>query len=200
MGNDQYTPSCATNCSDNLLAAVGNTDCANEFNIEIAEINELYLDEKSTTFGVPKNPITGWVQDTDNATVLTTWRAAVSNTVASKVRFLFGIGSKPEPAETQITLHKGKLVSLGTKNSLLYTINIIDDATYNFLRKLQACKGTYHGWYATDTYFYGGLNGIILDVEKVVFVKDGGRGSNSTCVITFGWSAKADPVRDKKTW
>ena len=200
MSNDRYTPTCATDCSLNTLAAFGNTDCATEQNIELAEINELYLDEASTTFGVPKNPITGWLQDADNSTVLTTWRAAVSNTTNAKVRLLFGIGEKPEPQETTVTLHKAKIVSLGTKNTLVYTINIIDEATYNALRKLQACKGTYHGWFATDTKFYGGLNGIRLDVEKVVFVKSGGRGSNSTCVITLGWSAKADPVRDSKTW
>lgn len=200
MGNDQYTPTCATNCAANLLSAFGNTDCANEDNVELAEINELYLDEVSTTLGVPKNPITGWAQDTDNAAALSTWRAAADNTTASKVRFIYGIGEKPEPQETQVTLHKGKLLSLGTKNSLVFTINIIDSATYNALRKLQACKGTYHMWFATDSFFYGGLNGIIGDVEKVVFVKSGGRGSNSTCVITLGWSAKADPVRDPKTW
>lgn len=200
MGNDQYTPSCATDCSLNTLAAFGNSDCANEDNIELAEINELYLDEASTTFGVPKNPITGWVQNADNSAALTTWRAAVDNTTASKVRLLYGIGEKPEPAETTITLHKAKVVSLGTKNSLVFTINIIDESTYNALRKLQACKGTYHMWFATDTKFYGGLNGIRGDVEKVVFPKSGGRGSNATCVITIGWSAKADPVRDAKTW
>jgi hypothetical protein len=200
MGNDQYTPTCATDCSLNTLGAFGNTDCANENNIELAEINELYLDEASTTLGVPKNPITGWVQDTDNAAALTTWRGLVNNATAAKTRLLFGIGEKPEPQETTITLHKAKLVSLCTKNSFVYTINIIDDDTYNALRKLQACKGTYHMWFATDTYFYGGLNGVRADVEKVAFVKSGGRGSNSTCVITLGWSAKADPVRDAKTW
>lgn len=200
VGNDLYTPSCAASCSDQTLAAFGDTDCANEENLELSEINELYLDEKSTTAFEPKNPVTGYVADADNATVLTTWRAAYDNTTSAKVRLLHGVGEKPEPQETIITLHRGKSSSIGTRHTLAYTVNIIDDTTYNALRKLQACKGQYHAWFSTDTYFYGGKNGTLVDVEKVVFPKTGGRGENAKCIITVGWNAKADPIRDKRVW
>ena len=200
IGNDLYTPTCAASCSDQTLDAVGDTDCANEENLELSEINELYLDEKSATLFVPTNPVTGYVVDTDNSTALSTWKGLVDNSTSSKTRLYHGVGEKPEPQETIITLHRGKTSSIGTRHTLVYTINIIDAVTYKGLRKLQACKGQYHGWFSTDTYFYGGLNGILLDVEKVVFPKTGGRGENAKCIITLGWNAKADPVRDKRTW
>ena len=201
-GNDLYVPSCGTTCSATDLAAVGDTDCANEDTLELAEINELYLDAPSATAGQPTNPITGWtLGDTDkNASELTTWKGAHHQTTTDKVRTYYGTGEKPEPTETTITLHKGKTISIGTRHMLNYTVSVIDDTTYLALRTLQACKGIYHAWFATDKYLYGGLNGIICDVEKVVFVRSGGRGDVTKAVITLGWNAKSDPVRDPKTW
>jgi hypothetical protein len=200
IGNDEYSPTCADSCSAQVLAALGDTNCANSTNIELSEINELYLDEKSATFGTPTNPVATYTPGSDNATGLNTWYAAKSNTTASKVRFLYGIGEKPEPNETTITLHKGKTQSIGTRHTLVFTINVIDDATYDFLRKLQACKGNYHLWFATDTYFYGGDNGIMVDIEKVTLPKTGGRGENAKGIITVSWNAVADPIRDLKPW
>jgi len=200
--NDLYVPSCGATCAATLLASVGDTDCANENNLEIAEISELYIDEPSATAGVPKNPITGWtLGDVDlNSSEITTWKGLHSQSTASKVRTYYGLGDKPEPTETEIPLHKGKTVSVGTRHILNFTVNLIDSTTYLALRTLQACKGTYHIWYATDNFLYGGLNGIIADVQKVVFVSSGGRGDNFKAVITLGWLAKSDPVRDPKTW
>lgn len=200
IGNDEYTPTCAASCSDQTLAAAGETNCANSINLELAEINELYLDEKSATFGTPKNPILTYTPWSDNAAVLTTWKAAHDQTSAAKVRTYYGTGEKPEPNETTLTLHRGKIASIGTRHTLVYTINIIDDDTYQALLKLQACKGTFHMWYATDTYLYGADKGIIADVEKVVITKTGGRGDNSKAIITLGWNAYSDPVRDLKPW
>jgi hypothetical protein len=196
IGNDEYTPTGAANCDDQLLSAVGNTDCANEGTLELAEINILHLDEKSATYGTPKNPITGWTLGGSNETPITTWRATHSNSVASKVRTYYGTGEKPEPTETTITLRKNKVISLGTKHMLNYTIQVMDNDTYDALRALQANKGQFHTWFCTDSYLYGGDNGIICDVEKVTFTKSGGRGDVSKCVLTLSWSAKADPVRD----
>jgi hypothetical protein len=196
IGNDEYTPSGAANCEDQLLSAVGNTDCANEGTLELAEINILHLDEKSAVYGEPKNPITGWTLGADNETEILTWRTGHSNTTASKVRTYYGTGEKPEPTETTITLRKNKVISLGTKHMLNYTIQVMDNDTYDALRALQANKGQFHAWFCTDSYLYGGDNGIICDVEKVVFTKAGGRGDVSKCIISLSWSAKADPVRD----
>jgi len=195
--NDLYTPSCATDCSAQLLAAVGDTNCANDATVELAEINIIHLDEKDPLVpGSPITPIAGYVAAADNETVILAWRALHDNTVASKVRTYVGIGEKPEPNETQVTLHKGKQFSIGIRHILTYTINVIDADTYDALRTLQACKGEYHLWFATDTYLYGGDNGIIADIEKVTFPKTGGRTDNSKCIITLGWTAKADPIRD----
>ena len=200
IGNDEYTPSCAASCSTETLNAVGDTDCISDNSIELSEINELYLDTKSATFGVPTNPVATYTPWADNEASLLTWFAAIDNTTASKVRLILGRGEKPEPTETTLTLRKNKTVTLGTRHTLVYTIDAIDNTTYQFLQKLQACKGQFHAWFSTDTFFYGGDNGIIVDVEKVVMPKTGGRGENAKGIITLGWSAKADPVRDVKPW
>lgn len=200
IGNDLYTPSCATACSSNLLASVGDTDCANEDNIELSEINEVFFDEKSTTAFEPKNPVATYTEGSDNSAGLLTWITATDNTTASKVRRINGVGEKPQPETSSITLHRGKIYSTGTRHRMTLTINIIDQTTYNWGRKLQACRGQYHIWYSTDSYFYGGDNGIIADVENVYFPKTGGRGENAKLVIELAWSAKADPVRDKRVW
>ena len=201
IGNDLYAPTCATECSDNLLNAVGDTDCPNEASLELSEINELFLDEKSAVFGIPKNPVATYTAWGDNATDLVDWYGDVDNTVASKLRLYYGVGEKPEPNESTITLHKGKTAQAGKpRHTLSFTINLIDQTTYQALLKLQACKGQYHAWFGTDSYIYGGDNGIIVDVEKVTFPKTGGRGDNAKSVIVLSWSASADPIRDPKPW
>ncbi|MFZ1786710.1 MAG: hypothetical protein WAT92_00300 [Saprospiraceae bacterium] len=200
VGNDEYNPTCGVSCSAETLLAVGETDCVSENSLELSEINELFLDTKSATFGTPTNPVASYTIWTDNESDLLTWYAAKSNVTAAKVRFYYGRGEKPEPTETTLTLRKNKIVSIGTRHTLVYTIDIIDQTTYQALRQLQACKGQFHAWFSTDTYFYGGDNGVIVDVEKVVFPKTGGRGENAKCIITLSWSAKADPVRDIKPW
>jgi len=200
IGNDEYAPACAASCTAETLAAVGNTDCVSDLSIELSEINELFLDTASATYGTPTNPVATYTPWSDNESVLLTWYAAKSNSTSSKVRFYYGRGEKPEPVETTLTLRKNKTVSLGTRHTLVYTIDIIDQTTYQALLKLQACKGQFHAWFSTDTYFYGGDNGVIVDIEKVVFPKTGGRGENAKCIITLSWSAKSDPVRDEKPW
>lgn len=200
VGNDLYTPSCATACSDNLLAAVGDTDCANEENIELAEINEIFLDEKSATAYTPKNPVATYTEGSDNSAGLLTWINAVNNSTASKVRRLFGIGEKPNTETTNITLHRGKNYATGTRHRLIFNVTVIDNDTYNFIRKLQACRGQYHLWFSTDSYFYGADNGTLADIEDVQLPKTGGRGQASQAIITLGWNAKADPVRDRRVW
>lgn len=195
--NDLYTPSCATDCDDQALAATGNTHCPSANSLELAEINILHLAQKdSATPGSPIAPIASYAVDGDNETAILAWRAAHDNTTANAVRTYVGTGEKPEGSSTDITLHKGIVFSLENRHQLVYTISIIDQATYKALRTLQACKGKFHAWFCTDSYIYGADKGIIVDVEKVVFPKTGGRGDVGKCIITLGWSAKADPIRD----
>jgi len=199
-GNDNYTPSCAASCSAETLNAVGSTDCANLSNLELAEINEIYLSEPSATPLQATNRITTYTAWGSNAAAISTWKGLENNDAAGGLRVIYGRGEKPEPEETTLTLRKGKQVTLGTRHRLVYTIDVIDNKTYQFLMKLQACKGTYHVWYCTDTYLYGGQDGIVADIEKVTLDYSGGRGENVKARITLSWSAKADAVRDPKTW
>lgn len=198
MANDTYTPTCATDCNEQVLAAVGNTNTPSNTSVELAEINILHLDEVDPLVpGSPKNPITGYVADADNEAVILTWRGLHDNTAPSKVRTFVGTGEKPEPTSNTITLHKGITYEPGTaRRTLIYTISIYDDATNDALRKIEACKGTYHAWFANDTYLRGGEAGITVDIEKCVHVMTGGRGDVGKWVLTLGWNAKASTVRD----
>lgn len=201
IGNDEYSPTLAADCNSATLQAVGDTDCPTIESLEIAEISELYLDVRSEVLGTPENPITPYAVGTDNSAALTTWRtSAVNNTTAGKVRLYYGMGEKPETEETVVTLHRNKTAGLGTKHPMTFTVNIIDDITYNALRYIQANKGIYHAWFATDTYLYGGDKGMMINIEKVTFPKTGGRGAHATAIIKFSWAAIADPVRDAKPW
>ena len=196
-----YIPSCATNCGDETLIAVGNTSCPNSTNVELAEINELYLDEKSETIGVPKNPYGGtYAEFGDNEVEILAWKALVDNAVASKVRYLEGRGEVAQPQQTAITLGKGKLVNIGTKWSLQYTIDVVDIVTEQFMRKLMTCKGEYHFWFATDTRLYGGQNGTVGTVEDVYPTFSGGRGDSKKWVITIGVNLPVTPISDPKPW
>jgi hypothetical protein len=195
-----YTPTCAASCSAEVLAAIGATDCANSSNLEIAEINELYLSDPSGTVGQATSRMATYTPFGSNSDAIATWRALVNATTAGALRLVYGRGEKPEPEEVQITLRKGKTVSIGTTHRMVYTIDVIDQATYQFLLKLQACKGKFHAWYATDTYLYGGQDGVIADIEKVTFDFSGGRGENVKARITLSWNWANEPERDPKTW
>jgi hypothetical protein len=196
----QYIPTCATNCGDEVLKAVGATDCANLANVEVAEISELYLSNTSATVGEAVNRLATYTAFGDNAAALTTWKAAQNNATAGALRYVEGIGEKPEPEETTITLAKGKQINIGTKHRMTYRIDVVDKTTHEFLLHLQGCKGTYHAWFATDTYIYGGQDGMLINIEKVTSNYSGGRGSNAFWTITFSWSNPVDPLRDPKTW
>lgn len=195
-----YTPTCAADCSDETLIAVGETDCISSANIELAEINELYLDIKSATAGQATNRIATYTAFGDNAAALTTWKGLHDNTTASKIRTLYGRGEKPEPTETTLTFRKAKTVNIGTKHTMVYTIDVLDKVTYQFLLKLQGCKSQFHMWYSTDNLIFGGQDGVIVDIEKVVFPLTGGRGENRKAILTVSWSHVCDPEYDEKTW
>ena len=113
----------AASCSAETLAEVGDTDCISDLSLELSEINELFLDTKSATFGTPTNPVATYTPWADNEAVLLTWFAAKHNTTASKVRYYYGRGEKPEPTETTVTLRKNKTHSLGTRHTLVYTVD-----------------------------------------------------------------------------
>lgn len=197
-----YIPSCATDCGDETLNAVGDTGCPNLSNVELAEINELYLSQKSNTLGVPENPYGGtYTEFGDNEAAILAWKAGeVNNTTAGKVRYLEGVGTIAEPTETAVTLGKGKIVNIGTKWMLEYTVSVINAATEQFFRKLMTCKGEYHFWFATDTRIYGGQNPPIGNIEKVSMDMSAGRGGPKTWKLTIGVNSPVTPVSDPKPW
>lgn len=197
-----YIPSCATNCGQEVLEAVGDTGCPNLGNVELAEINELYLCNKSGTLGVPANAYGGvYTEFGDNEAAILAWKAGeVDNVAPNKVRYLEGVGTIAEPTETSVTLGKGKVVNIGTKWMLEFTVSVINPATEQFFRKLMTCKGEYHFWFATDTKIYGGQNSPIGNIEKVSMDMSAGRGGPKTWKLTIGVNSPVTPVSDPKPW
>lgn len=201
MAATYYKPTCAADCSTNTLPVFGSV-CIGEAAVEMGEIQDLFLDDESATAGIPKNPITGWVStnlatdDTDNETVILTWKAAVSNTTSAKVRHLEGTGDKPEPTGTDIELPKNKIITINKKQVINISTNVMNAARYEAFRALQ-CGGEKYIWYATDKGFYGGLNGIKANIDKAYFVL-GGKGQPKTFNMVLSWTESIDPPRDAK--
>jgi hypothetical protein len=200
MKNNQYDPEGSADCTLETLLAVGDT--LSTCSVESAEIVELHLDEPSGSGAdTPKNPILTYTEWGDNEAVLTTYKAGLSNATAGKVRFLMGTGEKPEPEVHEVTLSGGAKAVLGVPAHVCtFTVDRIDQTTYQFLRKLQKFKGVYFFRYCTDKYIYGGDNGIQGDVVKVVFAYGGGGSEPTKATITYQFKAYCEPVRDLKPW
>ena len=198
--NNEYDPTGATDCALEELMDVGNTELT--CSVESGDISELYMDELSeSTDGEPKNPVSTYSEWGDNESSLTTWKAAVDNAGTGTTKFLFGTGEKPEPEVNEVTLAGGAKAIIGVPtHPCTFTIDRIDQTTYQFLRKLQKFKGAYHFWYSTDKYFYGGDKGMKGDIVKVVFTFGGGGSEPVKAVITYQFKAYCEPVRDLKPW
>ena len=196
-----YVPTCAASCSTATLPDFGETGCASETSVEIAEIVEIFLSEKSSTVGIAENPITGWTSvglaanESVNEAAILTWIGLAAQTGLNKVRRMEVIGEKGEPESTEVDLPKSKKFSTGTKHRVSVSQPIMDQKQYEACRALQ-CKGEFHFWYATDKALYGGIQGIICTIEKANFIFSGK--SPKTFNMVISWSETFDPPRDKK--
>lgn len=201
MSNGYYVPTCEADC-DNIVLPDFSNPCASEDTIELGELEDLFLSEKSTTAGVPKNPITGWVSaglaadPTINEAAINTWYGTVDNGAVDSLRHLEGIGEKPEPTSVTVDLAKGKKIDVSTTQTTTFVFNVMDNARYEAFRKIQKCKGEYHAWYTTNSALYGGINGIIINIEKAYFTYSGK--TPKTFTIVFTWVDASDPPRDAK--
>lgn len=199
--NNLYDPTGAANCTLELLLAVGDT--VNPCSVESGEIVELYIDEPhASTVDEPKNPMpatyTAWGTNTAD---LNTWKATVDNTTASKLRFFNGTGEKPEPEVNEVTLAGGVKTTIGVPvHVLTFTIDRMDNTTYQALRKFQKFQSSYHFWYSTADYIYGGKYGMKGEIVKVLFSYAGGGSEPSKATITINFKAWCEPVRDAKPW
>lgn len=201
--NDLYAPACEAACSDNTLLSVSDV-CFSNAVIEESEIIGIYLSEPAALNPLePKNKITGWVatglpaNPAVNKTAITTWIGTVNNSSAGGLRFLEGIGDKPEPTTTEVTGARGITARIGKKHVLNFDSLTIDNLNYEFFRKLDKCGGRVFLWYATKNYLYGGINGIEAVVTKAPHILARGTGSIAVNTLEFVWKADTDIVRDE---
>lgn len=198
--NNEYDPTGSTDCGIETLLDLGNTQ--DPCTVETSDINGLYIDEQSDSVDdEPKNPIENYTAWADNEAGITAWIAAVDNATEGAVHYLFGSGEKAASEQNEVTLFGGTKKTIGVPNQpFVFTIDRIDQTTYQFLRKLQKYKGTYHFWYETPEYFYCGDMGMKGEVVKVDFMYPAGGTEPVKASITINWKAYCEPVRDPRTW
>lgn len=198
--NNEYDPTGSTDCGIETLMLVGNT--INPCNVETADINGLYMDQQSESIDdEPANPVATYSAFSDNDAALTDWIAAVDNETEGAVHYFFGSGDKGAAEQSEVTLFGGMKKTMGVPNvPFVFTIDRISQVTYQMLRKLQRYKGTYHFWYETPEYFYGGDKGMKGDIVKVDFTYPAGGTEPVKASITINWKAYCEPVRDPRTW
>lgn len=192
-------PTLDASCAINTLTALG-PNCASEDTVELGDIEEIILDEKSTTLGVPKNPITGWVEPVagnTNQAVILTWIALANQSTAGKPRRMAVIADKPAPERTPVNMPRGFTYNVGTKHTINFTRPLADQTEHmGFWRKLEAGMDL-HAWFCTDKAQYGGKNGILGKVQgSIVFAA----GSPVSFIGTFEWKHTFSPPRDLKPY
>lgn len=200
MAQTYYKPTCAADCDTATLPTFGDV-CAGEATVEMGEIQDLFLDDIDTG-STPVNPITGWVStglaadDTVNETAILTWFGLVSNTTAAKVRHIECTGDKSEPAGTVIELPKGKSIEVNVKQVVKISVNVMNNQRYEAYRALQ-CKGEKIVWWASDKGFYGGINGVKVNILKAYFTMSG-KNNPRTFNLEVEFLDSIDPPRDAK--
>ena len=198
INNNEFGPSCAAECADNTLETFAFI-CASPGNIELSEIQEIYIDELDSN-GDAKNPISGWTNTglaanaAINEAVILAWLSAADP--ATGVRIIEVIGDKPETTSQEVTLPKGKILEIDNRHSVNFDVLVMNNQLYYALRKLQGCKGNYAFWYRTSRYLYGGGNGIGAVIRAANFILDRGPGAVSRFQFTIEWPADAEPPRD----
>jgi hypothetical protein len=197
MASTYAGPTLDASCAINTLTTFG-PNCASDDTVELANIEEVIFSEKSTTLGVPKNPIVGWVDpvaaNTNQAAILT-WIATANQSTAAMLRRWLVIADKPAPESTSVNMPKGLTYNVGKKHVINITRPLGDHVEYMSLwRKLEA-GATYHVWFTTDNALYGGKDGIEAFIQGNIIFADG---SPKSFVGTIEWKHNFSPPRDKK--
>jgi hypothetical protein len=116
------SPTLDASCNINTVAAIL-SNCASDDTVELSDIEEVIFDEKSTQLGIPKNPISGWVnpiaKNTNEASILT-WIATADQTAAGKLKRWSVIADKPAPEKVTVNMPQSKTYDIGKT----YVLNI----------------------------------------------------------------------------
>lgn len=200
--NNEFLPECPTDCSTATLPSFSDA-CFSEATIEESEIQEIFFSEPhATSFGEPKNPITGWTitglaaDATTNEAAVLSWVAGKDNDGSGTLRSVKGIGNKPAPTTTDVTGPEGAIIRVGKKHPLAFDVLTLDNENYAALQSLDACGGEVHVWYRTNKYLYGGLNGVKARILGAPHILDRGVGSIARNELAIEFVAKTDPPRD----
>lgn len=199
--NNEWLPVCA-DCGGGTLLSFSDA-CFSTKAIEPSEIQELFFSEPhATTFGTPKNPISGWTNTglaanaAINEAAIVTWHNLFSQTTADKVRRIKVIGNLDAATKTDVVGPEGISISVDKTYTITADASILDNLAYAALQKLDECEGEIHLWFRTAKYLYGGINGIKVNVRGANHVLARGGGSIATNVITLSWKSLGAPPRD----
>lgn len=182
-------PACPV-CDEFVLPPVQSADCPEGQTIEQSEIRQILLAEiDPQDNSEPLNGPSDWTDPAD-------WETAIDNDAASgTVKQLFGIGDTGEPEDTNITTFNFAEFILDREYTLNFTLHDSNDVNYAFIRALQ-CGATVRFWFETaGNYLYGGQNGILARVQRVVAQRDRGRESFVQYNFTITWRATCEPER-----
>jgi hypothetical protein len=191
------SPTLDASCNINTVAAIL-SNCASDDTVELSDIEEVIFDEKSTQLGIPKNPISGWVnpiaKNTNEASILT-WIATADQTAAGKLKRWSVIADKPAPEKVTVNMPQSKTYDIGKTYVLNITRPLGDHTEHMILwRKLEA-GATYHFWYTTNKGLYGGKNGIECFIQGDIIHA---AGSPVSWVGSIKWKHIVSPPRDNK--
>lgn len=187
-------PACPDECGDFVMPAIVSEDCPDSIESELSEIKQLFIAsvdpaDKTKALGGP----TDW-------TSKTAWETAIDNTLAGKVRSIYGIGDVGEPEKTTRTFHDNKTKVTGRKYTLTFDILDMKQVNYDAMRKLQ-CGGSLRIWFMTrGNGMYGGQNGIPVNINDADSTFDRGADAYKKIVLSLQWNAKCAPQRIPSPW
>lgn len=188
MSNNYPCPDTGTGCDDFPLPEFDSEFCPEGVKLELSEIKRLFVAEVDPTdeteaLGGPSD----WAEEAD-------WLTSLDNSDPEKVRYLYGIGDKPEPEMQEATIHDNQTVVLSKTHTVNFDILDMNDTNYEAVRKLQK-RQRRRVWFETrGGYLYGGDHGILCSLQAR-FVKERGAEAFHRGLVEITWERDCDPER-----
>jgi len=138
-------PTCPTDCTYTL--PVVEADICNP-DVDFGQIDTIYLAARNAA------DFTDWTSQTE-------WNTRLSNngSGADDIRYLFGIGDKPEPEQAEFDISKDRTIYGKKTHTINFKIEETSLVNYTFMRNLE-CNGVYKMWYQSSKWLYGGSDGV----------------------------------------
>lgn len=184
-----YTcPTVPEACEDWVSPAIQSEYCPENVELELSEIKRVFMAQVDPTdASLPLNGPTDWNLEAD-------WAGSIDNTTDDKIRALYGMGDKPEPERTTVTVHDNQEVDLPASHTVNFSVMDMNLVNYEALRAYQH-GATVFFWFETrGGGLYGGQNGIKARV-RAFFTKERGNEAYHQGNLVFTWTHKCDPEK-----